>query len=153
MISQAASERPIYPREHAEKIAADYVKQAYPDWRLLRFESQSMWSRLLRDQHEMKLPEVKRRSDVVSLLRNSLQGHLRPILDDLQRIQDLMATAREAAAFMVGFSLGKKAAAVHTDRHGLLRATYRKPVREEEGLRLHDGAPDSAPSREPQAGA
>ena len=111
-----------------------------------------MWGRLLRDQPEMQHPDVKKRGDVTSLLRNSLPGHLRPILDDLQRILDMMANAREAAAFMVGFSLGKKAAAVHADPHGLLRATYRKSARDEEGLRLHDGAATGheEPPRPPQ---
>jgi hypothetical protein len=43
---QRIVENPIYPRELAERIAADYAKVAYPDWRLLRVESSGLMARI-----------------------------------------------------------------------------------------------------------
>jgi hypothetical protein len=123
-------ENPIYPRELAERIASEYAKVAFPDWRLLKVESSGLLARLVRDQPEMKQREAKQRNDLIGVLRNALPNHLRPLLGDLELIQGLHTDAREAAAFMVGFSLGKKAAKTYVDHSKGIVRTRREPPRQ-----------------------
>jgi hypothetical protein len=133
-ITQEAAERPIYPRELAERIAADYTRVSFPDWRLLRLESRGLLKQLTYQQPEMRQPEVQRRGELVNLLRSALPTALRPLLQDVELIADLTSAAREASAFMVGFSMGKKAGQTYVDSRGRLRGT--RAARPRSGLRL-----------------
>jgi hypothetical protein len=60
--------------------------------------------------------------------------HIRPLLQDLELIQELLSDAREAASFMVGYAMGRKAGQAYVDSRGRLRA-YRAE-RPSSGLRL-----------------
>lgn len=148
---QAAIDKPIYPRELAEKIASDYVKVAFPDWRLLRHESRQLFGQLVKQQPEMAQREIKQRYQILTMVRSNLPGHIVPLVTDLQTIYDLLTTAQESAAFMVGFALGRKAERVHFDTSkGIVRTRRAGAQRNQDtgsgilkrpagAQRLHDG--------------
>lgn len=137
-VTQEAIEKPIIPRELADRIAADYARLAFPDWRLLKQESRGLLTQLVRQQPEMKQPEVKRRGELLNLLREALPRHMRPLLADFELIADLLTDAREAGAFMVGYAMGKRAERVHLDAKGRLTKGYHPAPPASRGLRLHD---------------
>lgn len=134
--AQAATERPIYPRELASRIASDYATLAFPDWRLLKLESGALLRQLIRDQPEMKQREVKQRAEILGVIRRNLPGHIAALVADLETIYGLITTAQESSAFMVGFAMGKQAERVYTDSTGLLR---KRRAPSDTG-RLHDGS-------------
>ena len=139
-VTQEAIEKPIIPRELADRIAADYARLAFPDWRLLKQESRGLLTQLVRQQPEMKQPEVKRRGELLDLLREALPRHMRPLLADFELIADLLTDAREAGAFMVGYAMGKRAERVHLDSKGRLTKGVHPPAA---ALRLHDAGEES----------
>ena len=116
-ITQAATDKAIYPREIAETIADDYVKQV-PDWRLLRPEIGAAFGRIVKQQPEWQQPEIKRRSDILHMIRENLPRHIRPLVQDLELLLDLVSQAQEASAYLVGYCVGRKAERVYTDAHG-----------------------------------
>lgn len=132
--TQAAIDTPIYPREIAERIADDYAKVAFPDWRLLKVESGALLRQLIRDQPEMKQREIKQRAEIMTLIRRNLPGHIAALVSDLETIYGLISTAQESAAFMVGYAMGRKAERVYVDSNrGVLR------TRRTAAPRLQDG--------------
>jgi hypothetical protein len=132
--AQAAAEQPIYPRELAERIASEYAKVSFPDWRLLKIESRGLVQRLIRDQPEMRQPETKRRGELVTLIRGHLPPHIRALLSDLETIYGLIVTAQESAAFLVGHAMGRQYERMYFDTNrGVVRTRRRSPAR------LHDG--------------
>ena len=72
MIQRAAAERPIHPRELAQRIAVE-MHDAAPDWRLYRPQLGLYWGQLLRAQPEceprLTVNDVdRRRIDLSALL-------------------------------------------------------------------------------------
>jgi hypothetical protein len=119
---QAAINKPIFPRELADKIAAEYVKVSYPDWRLLKLENRGLFAQLVREQPERARPEIRQRHAILAMIRSNLPGHIVPLVRDLETVYDLIVTAQESAAFMVGYSLGRMAERAYVDeKSGILR--------------------------------
>jgi len=139
--TSTALDRAVYAREIAEAIADDAAKQI-PDWRLLRPEVAAAFSRIVKQQPEYRIKEIQQRDSILRLIQDNLPRHIQPLVQDFQTVNDLMALARESAAFLVGHATGRKAARLHTDDRGRVRSSTR-PNRGP--LRLGDGT--SKPSR------
>jgi hypothetical protein len=71
------------------------------------------------------------------LIQDNLPRHIQPLVQDFQTVNELLALARESAAFLVGHATGRKAARVHIDKSGRIRSGT-KPNRGP--LRLTDGS-------------
>ncbi|CAN5877471.1 hypothetical protein BH24ACI5_BH24ACI5_04200 [soil metagenome] len=132
-----AADEPIYPRECAERIAAD-TQHVAPDWRHIRPTLGAPWGRLLKAQPE-RAPEItKQREAVVTAVFNAVPSSLQGTVRELRTLIDLLLVGHEASAYQVGFEAGKIEGRQHEDERGRLRSSTRAP-RKPGALRLHDG--------------
>ncbi len=123
--NQAAGE-PIYPRECAERIAADTCHVA-PDWRHIRPTLGRPWGRLLKAQPELAPESTKQREAAVTAVFNSVPSSLQGTVRELRTLIDLLLVGHEASAYQVGFEAGKIEGRQSEDERGRLRSSTRAP--------------------------
>lgn len=118
---QQTEDAGLYPRELAERIAADIAKTLIPDWRLTRQEFGATVTRLIQQQPEMSVREIRQLDKVLGLILDNLPAHIQPLLGDARLIIEQRAIAREAAAFTIGVETGRRLAVLRYDEKGRLR--------------------------------
>jgi hypothetical protein len=78
--SEAAARQQIadggrYPRELADKMAVDLARQMVPDWRMARHEFGAAYRRVLSEQPELQIREVKQLPRLLALIGDNLPEH------------------------------------------------------------------------------
>jgi hypothetical protein len=106
--NDAYSERGIYPVEIARSVAMRHGQDVVPSWRDLKDLIREEYHRILREQPEMRQRDVKAREQIIVALFNGLPAHLHGALSELRVVMDLLGTARESTAFLLGFEIGKQ---------------------------------------------
>ena len=94
----------VYPLELARQWATDFAHATPPDWRFIR--PQLEFGKLLQQQPEWSLPDVKDLHKRLNLLYSVAGDPIRPALAAVLHGLELQAQAREAAAFAVGAAFG-----------------------------------------------
>jgi hypothetical protein len=102
------SEKPIYPRELAERLA-DEIRYTAQDWRACRPTLGPAWGQLLKQQPELSPLLVKRRESIIVALFGATPPEFHPAISDLRRLFDLTLAAHECAAFQIGVESGRLA--------------------------------------------
>ena len=108
-MADAESERAIYSVEIARFVAQHHAQAACPEWRYLRELVQQEYGRILREQPEMRQKDVKAREQIIVALFNALPAHLHGALSELRTLIELVSLARESAAFLIAFEIGREA--------------------------------------------
>lgn len=143
-LNQADTERGIYPVEIARYVAQHHAQGACPEWRYLKDLCAQEFGRILREQPEMRQRDVQSRERIITALFGALPAHMQGALSELRTVMELVATARESAAFLMAFEIGREAGrrdALRDPRVMLAPSPQRRalpPHPEEPGtLRLH----------------
>jgi hypothetical protein len=135
---QRVIEEPIFEREIAERMAAEAAPRIIPNRRHVREDDRRLWVKLLNQQPELQLREIKQADRLLTVIRDNLPPHLAPLLADYATILNFRFTAHESAAFLVGLATGRRLEQQHMDARGrILRGTAKS--RREDSLRLHSG--------------
>ncbi len=141
--ADAYAERAIYPIEVARTVAIEHGQDVCPSWRDLKDLIREEYGRILKEQPEMRQRDVKAREQIIVALFNGLPAHLHGALSELRTVIELVGTAREAAAFLIGFEIGRE-----SGRQNILRdprvmlapePTRRALPSGDQLLRLHAG--------------
>ena len=136
-LRRAARARRVYPAGPASSREAD------PRLALAAARGRAAaFTRIVKQQPEYRLKEIQQRDSILRLIQDNLPRHIQPLVQDFQTVNELVALARESAAFLVGHATGRKAARLHTDNRGRVRNGTRA---NRVPLRLGDGT--SKPSR------
>lgn len=106
--AQALTERGIYPIEIARAIALGAAQGTCPEWRYLKDLIAEDFGRILKRQPEMRQRDVHAREQIIVALFNGLPKHLHGALSELRTVLELVSTAREASAFLVGYEVGRE---------------------------------------------
>lgn len=116
--NRLTANEPIYPRECAERMAAD-TQHVAPDWRFIRPTLGAPWGRLLKSQPELAPEVTRQREAAVTAVFNAVPSSYQMHVRELRTLIDLLLTAHESAAYQVGFEAGKlEAKASIADRRG-----------------------------------
>lgn len=107
--AKAETERGIYPVEIARNVAQTYAHAACPEWRYLKDLIGREFGSILREQPEMRQRDVRARERIIVALFDALPRHMHGALGELRTVLELVTVAREAAAFLIGFEIGREA--------------------------------------------
>ena len=114
--ANAESEEGVYAVEIARYVAEHHAQGVCPEWRYLRDLIGKPFTRILRQQPEMRQRDVQSRERIIAGLFEALPLHYRPALAELRTVMELIATARESTTFLLGFELGRQAGRQQTLR-------------------------------------